>query len=214
VQEILDRLARRGLVLYPYFITVEERVPESATTKDERLSIRWLLPEDAQAMARVSVQEPDLRALQARMRSNRCLGAFWDGDLAAFSWMSTSHVPIPGSGSRVLFPLNPTESYLFDMYVAPQYRGLRLAGRLRAEMYSLLAAEGRTRHYSITLAFNRSSRRFKARLGAREAELRVYVQARAGNSSGLDVRVWSTGERLRTARIRRVPPLPKNHPLD
>jgi GNAT superfamily N-acetyltransferase len=113
-------------------------------------------------------------------------------------------VPVPSSRGTTLLPLTPAQAYLFDMYVAPRYRGLRLAPLLRRRILRELADAGRSHCYSLSLAGNRSTRRFKARLGAREVELRIYVHLRLGSLPGLDLRLWRGGERTAAPRFKRV----------
>jgi GNAT superfamily N-acetyltransferase len=206
-QEFLDRLARAGFVIYPYFITIEDApVDEVAGEEgqDDRIMMRWLGPEDVGEIARITARKTDTTYLLARLDSARCMGAFLDGSLVGVSWASTVQLPIPYTRNQALFRLAPDELYLFDMYVSPEHRGLRLAGRLRSRLYREFMAEGRTRRYSVTLAFNRSSRRFKARLGASEVELRIYLQLRFGSLPGIDLRLWRGGQRLVTPAVRRV----------
>lgn len=206
LQELLDLLAKRRVVLYPYFITVESHAASLSPAADPRFSFRELGPEDAPQIVRITLRPRNVAALCALMSTARCIGAFCDGQLAGYSWAEHSCVPVVGTGGQCLFELEPNEAYLFDMYVAPQYRGSRLAGLLRREMYQALALSGTSRCYSITLAGNRSSRKFKERLGAQEAELRFYAQLRLGRLPGIDFRVRRLSETLRTPAIRRVSP--------
>jgi GNAT superfamily N-acetyltransferase len=213
-QEFLDRLARHGLVIYPYYIVVESRSHTAAACHDARLAFRWLTPDDAADMAAIRRHGPDIARIGADLAAARCMGVFCDQQLAGYTWTSHLRLPIPGSEGHALFALESDESYLFDMYVAPQYRGLRLAGALRCRLYDELAAIGRPRFYSVTLVFNRSSRQFKARLGASEPELRCYLHARLGKLPGLDFRLWRGGAPLRTQPICLVPPIGPTHVND
>jgi GNAT superfamily N-acetyltransferase len=213
-QELLDRLARHGVVIYPYYIAVESRDPAAATRHDPRLALRWLTPQDAADIEAIRRHGPDVAHIRALLAVARCMGVFCDQQLAGYTWASHVRLPIPGSEGQALFALEPDESYLFDMYVAPQYRGLRLAGALRCRLYDELAAMGRPRFYSVTLAFNRSARQFKARLGASEAELRCYLHARLGRLPGLDFRLWRSGPPLRTQAVCLVPPIDAPHAND
>jgi GNAT superfamily N-acetyltransferase len=211
-QELVDRLARTGLVLCPYFITLEDVRGSEDLAPDPRLTMRWLSQEDITEMLRIALRKVGAAHIRELMTTSSCMGVFCDDQLAGYSWASPIRVPIPTGTGQALFELAPDEAYLFDMYVAPQYRGLRLAGLLRSQLYRALAAQGRTRAYSITLAFNRSSRRFKARLGAREIELRLYVHVRLGRLPGIDLRLWRAREPLRSPIMRRVSPVNGGHP--
>ena len=52
---------------------------------------------------------------------------------------------------------------------------------------------------------NRSSRTFKARLGAQEREWRLALQLELGGLPGVDVRLGRRGTALRTKFLRRRP---------
>lgn len=205
-QEVLDRLARAGLVIYPYYIVLEPLPAEPPPALSPRCTVRSLVAEDAAEMARISVRPTSEGAIVARMAQAVSLGIFYDGQLAGYSWASLQRLPIPGSFGQALFGLESHEAYLFDIYVAPPYRGMRLAGLLRGALQHDMARLGRQRFYSVTLAFNRSSRSFKARLGARELELRIYAHLQKYSLSGLDLRLWRREPHLKSPRLQRVSP--------
>ena len=121
-----------------------------------------------------------------RLQTNMCFGIFQGDQLAGYTWANLQACPVP-KGGDYLFALNESEAYLFGAYVAREFRGRRLAPLLRHNVHRCLADMGRERFYSITLACNASSRKFKQRLGAREAELRLML--RLGDGPGLDFRV-------------------------
>ena len=204
LQEFLDLLAKFRVALYPYFVTVERHDAAMFPAPDSGFSFRALGPEDAPQIVRITLRPRNVAALCALMSRARCIGAFRDGQLAGYSWADHRCVRVIISDGQCLFKLEPNEAYLFDMYVAPQYRGLRLAVLLRREMYQALALSGISHFYSITLATNRSSRQFKERLGAQEVELRFRAHLRLGRLPGIDFRVRRLGERLRTPAMRRV----------
>ncbi len=204
-QEILDRLARAGLVIYPYFVAWEPVREEPDPIPQEHCTFRVLGADDAAEMARFAPGRPNEQAIVRLLAKAACLGAFCDGQLAGYSWARLDVVPVPFAGGHAVFRLQPREAYLFDMYVAPPYRGLRLAGSLRQAMQRELVRRGSSCFYSVTLAFNRSSRRFKSRLGVREIELRLYVRLRLGSLPGCDLRLWRREPHLRSPRFLRVP---------
>jgi hypothetical protein len=100
-------------------------------------------------------------------------------ELAGYSWVNLTNVPGLVGGSP-LFRLGEADAYLFDAYVARRFRGRNLAPWLRHRVHQECARLGRSNLYSVTLAFNSSSRRFKDKLGAEEIELRVLVGLRNG----------------------------------
>ena len=210
IQEALDRVARAGLVIYPYYIVFEPLPAGPPPALPPRCAVRSLAPGDAAEMARISVRPSNEGVIVARMAQAASMGIFYDGQLAGYSWASLQRLPIPASSGQALFGLEPDEAYLFDSYVASPYRGMRLAGLLRSTLQHELARLGRRRFYSVTLAFNRSSRRFKSRLGATEHELRIYVHLHVGSLSGLDLRLWRREPHLKSPRLQRVPPAAKD----
>lgn len=208
-QEVLDRLARAGLVIYPYYIVLEP-LPAEPPALPPRCTVRSLTAGDAAEMARISVRPSGEGEIVARMDQTACWGIFCDGQLAGYSWASLRQLPVPGSFGQAALELESDEAYLFNIYVAPPYRGMRLAGMLRSALQHDLARLGRRRFYSVTLAFNRSSRRFKSRLGARELELRIFMRLKAGSLPGLDVRIWRRAPHLKSPRVQRVSPAVKD----
>lgn len=209
-QEVLDRLARAGLAIYPYYIVLEPLPADPPPALSPRCTVRSLVSGDAAEMARISVRPTSEGMILARMAQAASMGIFYDGQLAGYSWASLQRLPIPGGFGQALFELESHEAYLFDIYVAPPYRGMRLAGVLRSALQHELARLGRRRFYSLTLAFNRSSRRFKSRLGAREHELRIYVHLQIGSMSGLDLRLWRRDTHLKSPWLQRVSPAAKD----
>lgn len=203
----LHRLARAGLVVYPYFVSMERCRSEAPPATDPRSTVRALTAQDAAEMARISVGQSKEEAIVSGLSQPVCLGIFYDGQLAGYSWASLRTVPIPGSFGQSIFNLKPREAHLFYIYVAPRYRGLRLAGLLHRSLQHELARRGYRRFYSITLAFNRSSRRFNARLGVRELELRLYLHLHLRSLPGVDLRLWRREPSLRSPRWIRVLPV-------
>jgi GNAT superfamily N-acetyltransferase len=199
VQDLLDGLGHVGLVIRPYFVNAEFGPHEDAPSLPEQCSVRRLTVADVKEMILITLRPPSTTDLASSVEKYYCLGLFHEGELAAYAWANTRGVPVPDSGGAKLFELTANEAYLFDMYVIPRFRGTRLAGTLAQSMHSQLINLGHHHFYSLTIAFNRSARRFKARLGAREMELRLYLHLRWGRLSGVDIRLRRWGPNLRTA---------------
>jgi hypothetical protein len=203
-QEILEQVARKGLVVYPYLVAIEPAPREAVVAADALCSARMLSGADAAEIIGISsdaMAQPPITALQS---PGACYGVFYDGNLAGYTWASTEALTVPWSGGQALFKLQPHEAYLFSIYVARPYRGLRIAGYLRQSMQQELMREGRTLFYSLSAVFNRATRRFKSRLGAREVELRLYVHLRLRSLPGFDLRLWRRPPHLRSPRLKRV----------
>jgi GNAT superfamily N-acetyltransferase len=209
-QEILDRLARLGIVCYPYFVSVESARPRGASPSADGYELRVLAPADAAEISRITLlktRSTTPQALAARMAHALCLGAFADGALVGYTWVGFDGLPTPGSGRQWLFRLEPDEACLFDLYVVPAHRGQRLAALLRHRVTDILERRGCRRAYSVSLAFNRATRRFKARIGAREAELRLYLHLRWRRLPGIDLRLRRFGFPIAAPRAKLVAPL-------
>ena len=175
-QEILDGLARRGLVFYPYIVFEES--PDARFDRApalEKLNARRLTEDDAEQLAAISVRSHDAEAIRKRFRRGDVgVGAFDGSTLVAYTWCDLERFGSIGQkGSRRA--LAHDEAYLYDAFTLPAYRGHGLVPYLRSEVYKLMDAAGRRRLYSVSLFFNRSARRFKAKLGASAVELRLSI---------------------------------------
>jgi hypothetical protein len=189
LQDLLDMLARLGCVIRPYYVVLEA-VPEDCELPLPANSLsRRLTGADAAEMARITLRATPVERLAQELEHAFCLGLFVEERLAAYTWASTRAVPVPDSYGTLLFEMGADGAYFFDAYVAPAYRGTRLAGLVRQLIQQHMARSGRRRFYSITMAFNRSSRRFKARLGAQEIELRLYLHFAPRHLRGFDLRL-------------------------
>jgi hypothetical protein len=205
VQDLLDSLAHIGLVIRPYFVNADSAQQEDAAPPlPEQCSVRQLTVADVKEILRITLRPPTPSELTGNLEQYYCLGLFYEGALVAYAWASTRRLPVPESRGATLFDLTADEVYLFDMYVIPRHRGTRLAGTLAQSIQWQMTCMGRRCFYSLTIAFNRSARRFKARVGAREMELRLYLHLRWGRLSGVDFRLRRWGPRLRTADWMRV----------
>ena len=87
------------------------------------------------------------------------------------------------------------------MYVAKLFRGMAHAPLLRHHLYRHLEAEGVRRFYSITSYFNRSSRKFKAKLGARRIELRADLKFWSLMEVDFRLRRYEADDPLRPKRL-------------
>ena len=175
-QEILDRVGRLGIRFNPYLIVDESPGAALDVEVDATgYTIRPLSTDDVVQIANMPDRKRDLNKTLERLEFSQCLGIFVNGTLAGYSWSRSDRIA-RSKGRIELHALKPDEAYLFDMYVARQFRGMALAPLLRHHLYQHLEAEGVRRFYSITSYFNRSSRKFKAKLGARRIELRAALK--------------------------------------
>lgn len=176
LQELLDLLARRGFVFYPYIVFLE--FSDSHFAKSSQLATlrtRQLTEDDAVQLAAIATRPQDTERIRDRLRrGNIGVGAFDGERLVSYTWCDLER--FGGIGQKTpRRDLMHDEAYLYDAYTLPEYRGHALVPHLRSELYKLLAAIGRRRIYSVSLYFNRSARRFKAKLAARVIELRLSI---------------------------------------
>ena len=212
MQELLDRLAAAGLVIYPYFVTQDPGSPGPASALSAGQSIRPLTAQDAAAMVRIDPRYPP-EPFIARLTRAECLGLFAGAELVGYSWAKLDSLPMPGGSGAPLFELQSNEAYLFDIYIAHAWRGRRLAEILRRAVHADLAHRGRSVFYGYTLAFNRSPRRLLARAGVRDLELRLFLGLRLHSVVGFDVRLWRRKPHLRSRWLTRAssPRAPQPH---
>lgn len=174
-QEILDRLGRLGVRLTPYVIVDES--PGLLSEYEREISsctIRPLEADEIHLVANMPNRKRNLDEVLSRLEYAECVGAYVGDTLAGYTWSRYDQVA-QLRGRILLHRMASDEAYLFDMYVDKDFRGMSLAPLLRHRLYQYLSGKGVHRFYSITAYFNRSSRKFKAKLGAREFELRIAV---------------------------------------
>lgn len=172
-QEILTKLAERGIKIDPYYLFVESLRPglQDLETGFDGYEAGLLGCEDAKAIASgraVSEQEILRRFRQGKL----CLGTRYRGELAAYTWCDLEECNFEGHR----FPLRENEAYLFDSYTFWPFRGKNLAAYTRYQCYKQLAPMGRSKFYSITEFFNTASKRFKEKLGASPLELCLFLE--------------------------------------
>ncbi len=197
-------LRRFGIRATPYHLVLE-RLPDGATAELDRLPPGFTclpfgeveLEEIVALEARRGHVDPEV--IRARAGADvGCLGLKHDGVIVAFSWYAVGTVDSPYMPTR----LAPNEAYLFDMWVAPEYRGRKLAPILRYRTYRHLADAGVDTCFSVTQLGNDASARFKAKLGAELVHLGVAFDIR-GRWRGRAT-LWRFGPRGPTT----PPPVP------
>lgn len=185
-QEALDRLARCGLVIYPYYFVEEPVRPRGELDCPEDLVFRQLDSGSAHLVANLRERPRDEAKIRSLMDSATCIAALERDEIVAYSWYTT-HELKGVAGCDPVAALPPHCAYLFDMFVCRRMRGHHVAALLRNHVHGLLSAMGIRHSISVSLLFNKSTRRFKARLGSVETELRVLLRIKP--FPGLDVRL-------------------------
>lgn len=194
VQEILDRLARRGIVVYPYLVFEE---PADRVFADppglETLRARRLTPGDLPQLAAIAQRVRSERAAGERLaRGEIGIGAFDGARLVAYTWCDLEKLSGFGRGV-VLRGLEPDEACLAKSWTMPEYRGRGIALFLRREVYAAMRALGKHRLCSVCLYFNRSVRRLKAKIGAGAVELRLALRLPGGLKRDLLLKRYARG---------------------
>jgi len=189
-QEVLACLTKAGLLFYPYFLVDES--PAGGEPKQVSvpggITFSELKRDQAAVIADLPCRPRRVAEVEGLMQRARCFGVF-DGDaLVGYSWVSFSTISTPKSGD-MLFELSEHGAYLFDMYIARSHRGRRLAPWLRLRLLESLLALGYDEIYSLSLSLNRSTRLFKARVGAAEIEHRLALGVK--RVFGVDLRLRS-----------------------
>ena len=201
-QELLDRLAKFGLILYPYYVVREMPLqrPEYETNNID-FEARFLDESELSIVTEIPERPRDLSRIRARLEHGNCFGVWVMGEFAAYRWYSTRDIPA-AVGGAALCPLPPNTLYLYDAFVRPPFRGQRVAGLMRHKLHNELRSNGAECCVSLSLAFNKSTRRFKARLGAEETELRFLIALK--RSGGIDLRIRQNRQFLDTPRFTRL----------
>jgi GNAT superfamily N-acetyltransferase len=186
MQEALDRLARFGVVIYPYYFVDEPVRPRMELERPEGLEFRRIDPGAAHLLAHLPERPRDEEKIRSVMAFATCIAALEHDEIVAYSWYTQHHLK-GVAGLDPIAPLPPDCAYLFDMFVCRRARGRQVAAQLRNHVHGLLSAKGVRHTISVSLLFNRSTRKFKAKLGAVETELRILLRIKP--FPGLDVRL-------------------------
>lgn len=175
-QRVLDRLGRTGLVLDPYILFREGVRPHQTDWPGlaSEFSSNTLDASDMSAVAAcVSRTEEQIQA--RLLKGHLCIVLKHGSRIAGYTWADFDEV----NDAACDYELRPGEAYLYDAFVAREFRGRGLAPYLRVESYRHLRLAGKHTFYSISDYFNSPAIRFKEKLNA-EA-IRVYLQVKLGD---------------------------------
>lgn len=125
-----------------------------------------------------------------------CFGLKDQGRLVAKMWIDLDEI------NSVLYsrPLAADEAYLFDAFSDEAYRGQNLAPFLRVKCYERIRSLGRTHIYSISDYTNTPARRFKQKLGSRDAVLILYWKVFGGSEHRWILKRYATTDRGQDGR--------------
>jgi hypothetical protein len=161
---IRNILAQLGLDILLYYWVVEGKIAVSAPPikdREARYSLRYLRREELEVMNQISGVNAETMQLQMD-EGAECVGMVCDDVIAAVMFIEYGTIVF----KKRRFELKSNEAYLSNMYTFNAYRGKNLAPYLRYQSYLLLQERGFDTFYSVTDYWNKSSIKFKEKLGA------------------------------------------------
>lgn len=176
VQRVVERLRRLGIDFNPYWLFREgARAHRTEWPELEReFPSSVISVGDVPAVAACTTWNTEQIVRQRLARGDLCIVLKHVGEIAGYTWADLQRV----SDAACNFELRRDEAYLYDAYIAPQFRGRSLAPYMRAECYKHLRAVGRRSFYSISDFFNTPAIKFKRKLNAEI--VRLYLQIKLG----------------------------------
>lgn len=173
---LLDGLGRVGIHIVPYYLMAEGIADDPIEQYEqgfEEYQTSLFGEDDMAELAKTGggmvLEEKNLERLRAGCL---CLGLRHQGKIAAYTWCDMRDICF----LDYRYPLHSHEVYLFNAETLIDYRGKGLAPYLRYQLYKELASRDKTTLYSITNCLNRSSFRFKEKLGAKRVELNLGIK--------------------------------------
>lgn len=168
---VFDALRRVGIVIGPYYLVREDIHDCTAGTSEhlpDNYRFEFLDKSYCEQLASARSHYYDSTQLQERLDvGDFCLALIIDDSIASYSWYSLTQF----RGRR----LASEEAYLYDAYTSPEYRGLGLVPIVRREVYRKTRAADKTRLLSLSEYFNKSSLRFKEKLGSEFVHFGINV---------------------------------------
>jgi len=128
--------------------------------------------------------------IQARLNKGHLCIVVKSGErIAGYTWADFDEV----NDLACDYELGPDEAYLYDAFIAPEFRGRSLAPYMRVECYRHLRHAGRHTFYSISDFFNSPAIKFKQKLNAET--IRLYLRIELG---GRQIGQWLLRDYERT----------------
>ncbi len=118
------------------------------------LEFAFLGPGDLDALV---THRPDLPRSELERRlecGERCFAALSDGVVVGTTWAHRRNVTFPDLGHVLVVPEDAV--YVYDAFVTPSRRGLRIGAESGQTLKNTLAAEGWRRLFFVVMAFNRA----------------------------------------------------------
>ena len=176
MQRIVRRLRGVGLDINLYYLIREGvQAPDMVWPGlAVDCSSALITPEDLSTVAAFT-DWVTVEGLQDRLNKGHLGVVLKHGDqVAGYAWADFDEV----NDVDCDYVLQPGEAYLYDAFIAPDYRGRGLASYLRIECYKRLRRAGKHTFFSVSSYFNKPAIRFKQKL---QAEIiRLYLQLKVG----------------------------------
>lgn len=100
LQEILDRLARIGIVIYPYFLVYSPVVARPQVDFPNRgVRVTLLQAHEAHLIASVTERPRDETTIRELMTRASCIAVIEDDELLAYGWFTRQWIQGPSSAN-------------------------------------------------------------------------------------------------------------------
>jgi len=175
-QRILGRLKWLGLDIHLYYLIREGPLAHDMNRPEltAEFSSSVLTQDDVPAVAALSTWAT-LENVQGRFdKGHLCVLLKHEEHIAGYTWADFVEI----NDTTCNYELQPGEAYLYDAFIAPDYRGQALAPYMRFECYEHLRHADRYTFYSLSDYFNKPAIRFKQKLNA--DIIRLYLHIRLG----------------------------------
>jgi hypothetical protein len=177
LQEVLDRVAKLGLVIYPYRVYVKH-LGETDAPDNEKFSgytFRELSVADVPAMHNILIKDVPIDHLRQRFdRGDLCHGVFYEDSLVGYTCGSRD--VCYGGMRSVLFSLAADEAYGYSTFIRRSSRGMGLHEFMMQNCFAVLRSIGVRKQYGIVSSFNRSARKAVEKIGYTAVDQRLFIR--------------------------------------
>ncbi len=170
-------ISRVGIDIEPYYWVKEgsiEFIPPIIKGNQLEFSLKKLnLAETKEALLNSSGMSSHIEKLKDNFENGQsCIALVHEDKIAAYMFIETNNFVYKHKN----IILKEDEAYLLNMYTFESYRGKNLAPYIRYKSYEILNKQGINNIYSITQYFNKSSKKFKDKLNARNLNLFLSIE--------------------------------------
>ncbi len=169
-----NRFASIGIDFMPYYF-VQEGVtafnPPEIRGKSTDYQISYFGEAELKLIKKsiIGIEGKDL--LKDFKNGQLCIGLKHQDEIAAYMFVKQDEFHFRGR----TFTFQKNEAYLHSMYTFETYRGKNIAPYLRFKSYELIKEQGIDTIFSVSEYFNKSTIRFKSKLGSKHLKLFLSV---------------------------------------